>query len=112
MPEVPRLIAIDARRTAVVTSTFTAADAWKGVRFAAASKDGSALNTVLPKYTPMHPTQVREPFHRPGWVYEEKVDGWRILAYKDGPSLRLLSRNGRNVDWEWPGVGRQKRQSR
>ena len=32
---------------------------------------------MLPKYTPMHPTQIREPFHRPGWVYEEKVDGWR-----------------------------------
>ena len=42
----------------------------------------------------MHPTQVREPFHRPGWIYEEKVDGWRILAYKDGTSVRLLSRNG------------------
>jgi hypothetical protein len=24
-----------------------------------------------------------EPFHREGWVYEEKVDGWRLLAYKD-----------------------------
>jgi bifunctional non-homologous end joining protein LigD len=49
---------------------------------------------VLPKYTPMRPTQVREPFHRPAWVYEEKVDGWRILAYKDGTRVRLLSRNG------------------
>ena len=25
----------------------------------------------------MAPTLVREPFHRAGWVYEEKVDGWR-----------------------------------
>jgi hypothetical protein len=24
----------------------------------------------------MVPTQVRQLFHRPGWVYEEKVDGW------------------------------------
>ena len=48
---------------------------------------------VLP-YVPMAPTLVREPFHRSGWVYEEKVDGWRILAYKDGTSVRLLSRNG------------------
>jgi hypothetical protein len=23
------------------------------------------------------PTLVRDPFHRDGWVYEEKVDGWR-----------------------------------
>ena len=26
-------------------------------------------------YTPMAPTLVRDPFHRDGWVYEEKVDG-------------------------------------
>src|SRR5262245_44065251 len=29
-----------------------------------------------------------------GWVYEEKVDGWRLLAYKDGARVRLVSRNG------------------
>jgi ATP-dependent DNA ligase len=29
---------------------------------------------------PMAPTFVRPPFHRDGWVYEEKVDGWRMLA--------------------------------
>jgi nucleotide-binding universal stress UspA family protein len=44
----------------------------------------------------MAPTLVREPFHRDGWVYEEKVDGWRILAYKDGERVRLLSRHGRD----------------
>src|SRR5262245_28454659 len=37
----------------------------------------------------MGPTQVREPFHRDGWVFEEKVDGWRILADKDGNRVRL-----------------------
>ena len=42
---------------------------------------------------PMAPRLARPPFHRDGWVYEEKVDGWRILAYKDGGSVRLLSRN-------------------
>ena len=42
----------------------------------------------------MIPTQVPEPFHRDSWVYEEKVDGWRILAYKDRDRVRLLSRTG------------------
>jgi hypothetical protein len=44
----------------------------------------------------MQPTLVAEPFHREGWVYEEKSDGWRIVAYKEGPKVRLVSRNGRD----------------
>jgi bifunctional non-homologous end joining protein LigD len=45
------------------------------------------------KYTPngsAHPCA----FHRYSWVYEEKVDGWRIVAYKSGPRVRFVSRNG------------------
>jgi bifunctional non-homologous end joining protein LigD len=41
----------------------------------------------------MAPTLARPPFHRDGWLYEEKVDGWRIVALKDGPRVRLVSRN-------------------
>jgi hypothetical protein len=36
--------------------------------------------TRIPQYAPMHPTQVREPFHWAGWAWEEKVDGFRMLA--------------------------------
>jgi len=45
-------------------------------------------------YVPMAPAPVRAPFHRRGWIYEEKVDGWRMVAYKDGAHVRLISRNG------------------
>jgi bifunctional non-homologous end joining protein LigD len=41
-------------------------------------------------------TLVAEPFDEPGWVYEEKYDGDRILAYKQGSRVRLLSRNGKD----------------
>ena len=51
---------------------------------------------MLSRYTPAAPTRVREPFHRDGWIYEEKIDGWRIVAYKDGDRVRLLSRSGRD----------------
>jgi ATP-dependent DNA ligase len=59
---------------------------------------------VFASYTPMGPTQVREPFHREGWVYEEKVDGWRMLAYKDGVRVRLVSRNGRDHTQRFAGI--------
>lgn len=46
----------------------------------------------------MAATEVARPFHRHGWVYEEKVDGWRVLAYKDSAAgVRLVSRNGRDL---------------
>jgi ATP-dependent DNA ligase len=55
---------------------------------------GQQVLAVVPSYAPMIPTQVPEPFHRDGWIYEEKVDGWRILAYNDGQRVRLVSRTG------------------
>ena len=59
---------------------------------------------MLSDYTPMAPTLVREPFHRSGWVYEEKIDGWRMLAYKDGAHVRLVSRNGRDLTRRFAGI--------
>lgn len=52
---------------------------------------------MLPQCAPMAPTLVREPFHRDGWVCEEKVNGWRMLASWDGERVRLVSRNGRDT---------------
>jgi len=43
---------------------------------------------------PMLASLVKDPFDAPGWVYEEKYDGYRILAYKEGREVTLLSRNG------------------
>ena len=55
-------------------------------------------------YIPMAPTLVREPFDRDGWVYEEKIDGWRMLAYKDSARVRLVSRNGRDHTRRFAGI--------
>jgi len=76
-------------------------------------------------------TLVDAPFHRPGWVYEEKYDGYRILAYKEvakgevakgevakgeaaggqaaggeGGEVTLLSRNAKDRTATFPEVAR------
>lgn len=50
----------------------------------------------------MHPTLVSRPIHREGWVYEEKIDGFRMVAYKDADGVRLVSRNGRDHTRRFP----------
>ena len=47
-----------------------------------------------------------KPFSRPGWVFELKLDGYRILAAKDGPLVRLLSRNGNDLASSFPEIVR------
>ena len=38
-------------------------------------------------------TLVDAPFNKPNWIYEEKYDGVRMLAYKEGSRVSLISRN-------------------
>jgi bifunctional non-homologous end joining protein LigD len=51
-----------------------------------------------------HPTLVSRPFHRDGWIYEEKVDGWRMLAHKVAGTVRLVSRNGLDHTSRFPAI--------
>lgn len=50
----------------------------------------------------MQTGEVGHAFHREGWVYEEKYDGWRMMAYKDGTSVRLVSRAGKEHSRRFP----------
>lgn len=49
-------------------------------------------------------TLVAEPFHLPGWVYEEKYDGFRIVAYKEGARVTLETRNLKDRTADFPEV--------
>src|SRR5437879_8860655 len=55
---------------------------------------------------PMLATLTPKPFHRPGWVYEEKYDGVRALAYRRGRRVRLYSRTLRDITTEFPEIAR------
>jgi len=41
----------------------------------------------------MAATLTQERFSGPEWIFEQKLDGIRLLAFKDGDEVRLLSRN-------------------
>jgi bifunctional non-homologous end joining protein LigD len=64
-----------------------------------------AVKRSLPHLVrPMLATLIPEPFDGPGWVYEEKYDGDRILAYKEGSRVQLLSRNGKDNTGRFSGI--------
>jgi hypothetical protein len=46
-----------------------------------AARQSFVVFAGLPSVAVMQPTLVAE---REGWVYEEKHDGWRMVAYKHG----------------------------
>ena len=50
-------------------------------------------------------TLVDKSFHLPGWIYEQKYDGVRILAYKEGSHISLITRNGIVRTDRYPEVG-------
>jgi bifunctional non-homologous end joining protein LigD len=58
----------------------------------------------LPTVNLMQPTLVSKPFQREGWIWEEKYDGWRMVAYKDHDAIRLVSRPGRDHTARFPGL--------
>src|SRR5438094_1578230 len=47
-----------------------------------------------------------EPFRKAGWVFEPKLDGYRIVATHDGGLAELISRNGNDLTAGFPEVAR------
>ena len=55
-----------------------------------------AATRVPFRVRPMLATFVDAPVDRPGWIAEEKYDGIRLIAYKEGRAVRLVTRE---VTW-------------
>src|SRR5688572_3528083 len=61
----------------------------------------------LPEWLePMAATLTAERFAEPGWTFERKLDGIRMLAFKDGGAVRLLSRNRLSLTEAYPHVAK------
>ena len=47
-----------------------------------------------------------EPFHRDGWVYEIKYDGYRLMIERDGDEVTLHSRTGIDLSARFPEIAK------
>jgi bifunctional non-homologous end joining protein LigD len=62
------------------------------------------MDKVPFRISPMLATLVDRPFSKEGWVFEEKYDGVRMLAYKEGQKVSLISRNGIDRSHRYPTI--------
>ena len=51
---------------------------------------------------PCLPQAAKAPPTGPDWIHEIKHDGFRILARRDGPKVRLISRNRHDLTYRFP----------
>lgn len=56
------------------------------------------------RISPMLATLIDAPFSRKNWVFEEKYDGVRMLAYKEGNRVSLISRNAIDRTSRYPAI--------
>lgn len=63
-----------------------------------------AVPKVPFRVSPMLASLVDAPFTRDHWVFEEKYDGVRILAYKEGSNVVLISRNALDRTSQYPEI--------
>lgn len=59
---------------------------------------------ALPELTPMLAVAAAEPPHGPGWTFEPKWDGIRVLLMAVGDDIAILSRNGLDKTAQFPEI--------
>src|SRR5271156_923433 len=62
------------------------------------------MSKVPFRVSPMLATLVDAPFTRPNWIFEEKYDGVRMVAYKEGTRVTLISRNAIDRTARYPEI--------
>jgi bifunctional non-homologous end joining protein LigD len=59
------------------------------------------------RLAPMLAETVDTPFARAGWMWEPKLDGYRVLAFIEGGEVKLRSRNGLELATSFPQVAKE-----
>jgi len=67
----------------------------------------TALRMAMPPITHRDLAQLKltsRPFSRPGWIFEMKYDGFRVLAGNGVSGVRLVTRNGTDLLTRFPEI--------
>src|SRR3989475_2213485 len=62
------------------------------------------IETMPSKLEPMHAESGDVPFNRADWMWEPKLDGYRVLAFIEGQGVKLRSRRGLELSGTFPGL--------
>ena len=74
-------------------------------RIAATQLVPSGKAAALPaKLEPMQADSADAPFNKPDWLWEPKLDGYRVLAWIDAHGVRLRSRRGLDLSGAFPAL--------
>ena len=77
----------------------------RGRKIPAARLAPSGPVVALPrKLLPMLAETGDKPFRDPQWMWEPKLDGYRVLAFIEGDQVRLRSRKGLDVTADYPNL--------
>src|SRR2546422_8323426 len=55
---------------------------------------------------PMLAETRERPFTKPGWLFELKLDGYRVRAARHGGEAQLITRNGHDIAETFPEIAR------
>ena len=69
------------------------------------AREQAAGSGQIPSWAqPQLATLTKDRFSDPEWLFERKLDGERLLAFRDASGVRLLTRNDRDVTGTFPEV--------
>src|SRR5881296_1604765 len=63
-------------------------------------------SVTLAEAEPMLAETREEPFSKAGWLFELKLDGYRVRAGREGGEARLITRNGHDIAAAFPKIAR------
>ncbi len=67
-----------------------------------ANVSGARKGELPRQLSPMLPSLAEKPFSNPNWLFEPKLDGYRVIATVDNYDVRLTSRRGLDCSSEYP----------